>query len=165
MLADFQQALADVTASPAAVLRAREDPSILAARYRLTDRELDRLIGIIRHPGMRAACMLYRANRLAPLVMYLRDSCRALGPSLREMLDEFWAVHPEVDVHFFVEADRFRAFLEAKVAAGLPLPPEVMRHLRREGAVIRAAVRGSHTEDPDLAWYAALRAAAAGATP
>jgi hypothetical protein len=165
MLADFQQALADVTASPATVIRAREDPSFLAARYQLTNRELDRLVGIIRHPGMQAACMLYRANRLAPLVMYMQDTCRALGSTLRQMLDEFWAAYPETDVHFFVEADRFRAFLEAKTAAGEPLPPAVVRPLRREGAVVGAALLGSHTEDPDMAWYAALRAAGSPSTP
>jgi len=160
MLGDFQQALADLTASPAMVIRARQDPSFLATRYELTDRELHRLVRIIWHRGMQAACTVYRANRLAPLVMYMHDTCKALGASLREILDDFWAAYPETDVHFFIEADRFRAFVQAILIAGPTLPLEVAEPLRREGAVVSAALLGSHTEDPDLPWYKALQAAA-----
>lgn len=67
---------------------------------------------------MQAACMLYRANRLAPLVMYMRDTCRALGPSLRQLVGEFWAAYPETDVHFFVEADRFSRILRGESHSG-----------------------------------------------
>jgi len=65
MLVEFQQALADLTASPELCVRVRRDPSILHRNYELTEREWRRLVGIVRHPGMACACMVYRANRLA----------------------------------------------------------------------------------------------------
>jgi len=37
MLADFQQALADLTASPELCIRERIDPDVLREKYRLTD--------------------------------------------------------------------------------------------------------------------------------
>ena len=45
MLVEFQQALADLTASPELCTHIRRDPSILEQRYELTDRERRRLIG------------------------------------------------------------------------------------------------------------------------
>ena len=47
MLADFQQALADLTASPELCISARLDPPILREKYRLTEREWARLVGIV----------------------------------------------------------------------------------------------------------------------
>src|ERR1700733_10354979 len=106
MLADFQQALADLTASPALCVRVLHDPRDLNERYQLTPREQDRLLGMVRHPGMACACTVYRANRLAPLAMYLPRTCRALGPLLREVVEAFWAEFVETDVHMFIETDR-----------------------------------------------------------
>ena len=75
MLAEFQQALADLTASPELCIQVRRDPAVLNQRYILTERERDRLVGIVRHPGMACACTVYRANRLAPLAMNIPQTC------------------------------------------------------------------------------------------
>jgi hypothetical protein len=100
MLADFQQALADLTASPGLCNRARSDPTILDGRYQLTRREWARLVGIVRHRGMACNCIVYRANRLAPLALNIPRTCKALGPQLRAVVDEFWSAFPETNVHF-----------------------------------------------------------------
>src|SRR5262245_17059209 len=103
MLADFQQALADLVASPelCQAIRDLPEPEPLLAEYRLTPRERARLIAIARHPGMSANCTVYRSNRLTPIVLNLPDTCHALGPSLRPLLDRFWATHPTDNfVHF-----------------------------------------------------------------
>ena len=55
MLADFQQALSDITASPALCRALRADPTVLRDRYALTEREAARLCAIAAHPGMNAA--------------------------------------------------------------------------------------------------------------
>lgn len=146
MLADFQQALADLTASPELCIRARNDPFVLHAKYRLTEREWSRLVGVVGHPGMECACIVYRANRLAPLALNLPETCKALGPDLRAIVSEFWATFPETNVHFFVETDRFCRFLQAKLAEGRVFRSEVKAALTRESAAVAAALKESYTE-------------------
>ena len=146
MLADFQQALADLTASPELCMAVKIDPSLLARRYELTDREIGRLEGIVRHPGMACSCMVYRANRLAPLALNTPRLCKALGRDLRAVASDYWADHPQSNVHFYVEADRFCRFVQREIARGRTLPPEVGAALEIESAQVAAALRESHTE-------------------
>jgi hypothetical protein len=146
MLAEFQQALADLTASPALCSAARSDPSMLRAKYTLTEREWSRLVSVVEHKGMECACIVYRANRLAPLALNIPETCRALGPELRNVVSEFWEAFPETNVHFFIETDRFCSFLKAKLASAHALPPSVASALARESALVASALRESYTE-------------------
>jgi len=146
MLADFQQALADLTASPELCIRVRQDPSVLRDTYQLTEREWRRLTAIVTHRGMECACILYRANRLAPLAMNVPRTCRALGADLRDLVSEFWAAHPESNVHFYIETERFCRFLKAKLDEGRTYAPDVARLLAWETAIITAALEESYTE-------------------
>jgi hypothetical protein len=146
MLADFQQALADLTGSPDLCLDVRRDPSILREKYELTDREWRRLVGIVQHRGMECACIVYRANRLAPLALNIPRTCKALGQGLREVVSEFWAAYPETNVHFFVETDRFCRFLKAKLAEGRVFETDVAPILVLESAAVAAALQESYTE-------------------
>ena len=146
MLADFQQALADLTASPELCIRVRQDPSVLHHSYQLTEREWRRLTGIVTHPGMQCACIVYRANRLAPLAMNIPLTCRALGADLRAVVSEFWAAFPESNVHFYIETERFCRFLEAKLAEGRTFAPDLAQVFARESAIITAALEESYTE-------------------
>jgi hypothetical protein len=147
MLADFQQALADLTASPGLCNRARSDPTILDRRYQLTRREWTRLIGIVRHRGMACNCIVYRANRLAPLALNIPRTCKALGPQLRAVVDEFWSAFPETNVHFYVETTRFCDFLREKIQSGEAFSSDVEAILSEESSVVRAALCESRTED------------------
>jgi hypothetical protein len=146
MLVEFQQALADLTASPDLCIQVRREPAILHQRYELTEREWRRLVGIVQHPGMACACIVYRANRLAPLAMNIPQTCRALGNELRAIVSEYWAAFPEGNVHFFIETNRFCQFLKAAVAEGRSFPAEVASTLEREAAIVAAALRESETE-------------------
>jgi hypothetical protein len=146
MLADFQQALADLTASPALCVRILHEPRELNERYQLTPREQDRLLGMVRHPGMACACTVYRANRLAPLAMYVPRTCRALGPLLREVVEAFWAEFVETDVHMFIETDRFCRFLQTRMDNEHEYPPEVEMALALEGRAVAMALRESCTD-------------------
>src|SRR5215831_1900665 len=136
MLTEFQQALCDLTASPQLCIEARKNPTILRERYELTDREAHRLIAIVRHRGMESACMIYRANRLAPLAMNVPDTCKVLGQSLRPLVEEFWKLHPETNVHFFIETYRFCLFLQAKLEAGYPFSDDAIKAINRESKAI-----------------------------
>ena len=79
MLLEFQQALADLVASPDFCRQARADPQELMRRYDLSAREHRRLVDMVNQPGMALNCMLYRSNRLAPLAQNLYGLCNALG--------------------------------------------------------------------------------------
>lgn len=125
-LAAFQTALADLTASPALVTAVRHDPAALA-RYPLTARETARLAAIAASPGMHANCILYRANRLAPIALNLPETCTALGDLLPDLTAAYWAAEPRTDVHFLIEADRFARYLATRqipAAARAALAPE-----------------------------------------
>lgn len=146
MLADFQQALADLTASPELCRAVLEDADILDERYDLTSRELRRLAQVVEHPGMACACMVYRANRLAPLALNTPALCKALGSDLRAVASDYWAAFPQSNVHFFVEADRFCRFVRGELNRGRALAVEVEAVLETESAQVSAALAESHTE-------------------
>ncbi len=146
MLADFQQALADLTASPALCNAVRRDAATLAARYTLTPRETARLATMAADKGMECACIVYRANRLAPLALNLPRTCRALGPALRDIASDYWAAYPEGNVHFYIEAERFCHWLAEHLHDGWPAVPGLEQALREESAVIAAALVESRFE-------------------
>ena len=132
MLADFQQALADLVASPALCRQARSDPACLSARYRLTKREFDRLAAMVLQPGMKCNCTVYRANRLAPLALNLNHFCKALGDQLTPLVEEFWQQYPETSVNFLEECRRFCTFVRWKRAHGLVLTVDAAQALQSE---------------------------------
>ena len=149
MLADFQQALADLTASPELCQAVRDDERALVG-YDLGERERQRLLGIVRHPGMAAACTVYRMNRLAPLAMNLRATLRALGDALRPQVHAYWQAHPRGHAHFFIEADRFCGWLQERIEAGDPVPGDARTALAHDHAVVQAALAASITQSEPM---------------
>jgi hypothetical protein len=146
MLAEFQQALADLTASPELCRCARQAPGLLRDTYDLSEREWRRLVAIVRHPGMACVCMVYRANRLAPLALNLPRTCNALGAELRPLAEAYWNEFPEGNVHFYIESDRFCRFLKAEIAYGWRVAAGVEEILAIESARVAAALHESHLE-------------------
>jgi hypothetical protein len=146
VLVDFQQALADLTASPDLCQAVRADGDLLSRRYTLSERERRRLLGIVHHRGMASACMVYRMNRIAPLAMNLRATMHALGPRLRALVSEYWRAHPHGHAHFFIEAERFADWLGQRIDAGERVSSDARALLERESLAIRAALAASHAE-------------------
>lgn len=136
----FQRGLADLTASPELVRLVRIEPRALDYLYDLTPKETRRLAAIAASPGMEANCMLYRANRLAPVALNLPDLCDALGEQLNPLISAYWAAEPTTDVHFLVEADRFCRFLLARPDA---LPVAAWPALQREHGQVLAKLAAS----------------------
>lgn len=124
MLIEFQQALADLTASPRLCNEVSANPELLRRRYELTDMEARRLRGMVNSPGMTSNCVLYRANRVAPLALNLPRLCRLLRADLRDLLTEYWEQCPSTDVNFLVESARFCEFLQEKCRQGYELSEE-----------------------------------------
>jgi hypothetical protein len=137
VLLEFQQALADLVASPDFCREVRAEPELLRRRYELTPREYQRLVGMVNQRGMALNCMLYRANRLAPLAMNLHGFCRALGPRLGPLLTEYTGRYPNTTVHFYLECDRFCQFVETRLNEGLPLEAEARAVFAEESLKVR----------------------------
>ncbi len=145
MLIDFQQALADMVASPQLCRAVREQPRVLLERYDLSELEHGRLVAMAKHRGMTSNCVLYRANRLAPLVLNLPDLCRALGDDLTPLLEDYWAAYPNTDVNFLVESDRFCQSVLDKADGGFVLAERAREALEREHANLKLRLLASQT--------------------
>lgn len=141
MLIDFQRALADLTASPSLCRRVRREPQALRDMYDLTDKEWRRLVGVVGSRGMEANCMLYRANRLAPVALNLPCTCKALGDDLTRLISAYWESEPVTDVHFLIETDRFCRFLLKQPG----IPAAALTELDREHAVVAAKLAVSRS--------------------
>ena len=141
MLVEFQKALAELTASPGLCREMRRAPERLRERYRLTDKEWRQLTGVASSKGMEANCMLYRANRLAPVALNLPETCDAIRDELNDLISAYWESEPTTDVHFLVEAERFCRFLQAQP----DLPEAARRLLEREHAVVAAKLAASRS--------------------
>jgi hypothetical protein len=122
MLAAFQQAMADLVASPPMCEALRRSRSVLC-EYDLNDLEADRLAAMVALPAMAANCMVYRSNRLTPIAVNFPRTCALVGPDLRNIVDQFWTCCPtQPFVHFLIEARRFAEFLAGMLNADdLPL--------------------------------------------
>lgn len=138
-LSAFQRALTDLTASPSLCRAARADSGLLARRYALTEREARRLDGIVQSKGMEANCILYRANRLAPVALNCPGLCKALSTNLNRLISEYWEAEPTTNVHFLVETDRFCRFLSERA----DLPAGAKKVLEHEHAWVKARLTAS----------------------
>ncbi len=113
----FQQAIADLVASPAMCVAVRGGAPLLDG-YQLDAREKRRLQAMIEHRGMSQNCTLYRANRLTPIARSLPRTCVMLGSRLAGELEAFWAAEPDSELQFKREAERFGGFLVKRLQAG-----------------------------------------------
>lgn len=145
MLVEFQQALADMVASPEFCRQVRVSPLLLRERYVLSEREFERLIKMVNHKAMALNCMLYRANRLAPLAMNLHEFCTLLGTRLGPLLSEYAILYPNTNVHFYLECDRFCQFVRTKLREGYDLEPEARAALEVEHSKIKMELIASYT--------------------
>jgi hypothetical protein len=139
MLVEFQQAFPDFCR------QIRERPALLCERYDLSGREYDRLVKMVNHQAMALNCMLYRANRLAPLALNLHDFCTRLGAQLGPLLTEYSALYPHTNVHFYLECDRFCRFIQSKMEEGYELDPETTAVLEKEHAKVKLGLAASST--------------------
>ncbi|MFN9546280.1 MAG: hypothetical protein ACK6AD_04300 [Cyanobacteriota bacterium] len=113
MLIDFQQAQAEITASPGLCSAILREPSLVDQRWRLTPRERHQLLAMAKHPGMSCGCSLYRANRISPLRRHLPRTFEALGDQLAAVLSAYWEAHPWPYRYGSLESQRFCQWLAA----------------------------------------------------
>jgi hypothetical protein len=145
MIVAFQQALADLVAAPELCRQIRTDPGRLLHSYDLSQLEYERLVKMVNHRAMACNCMLYRANRLAPIAINLHEFCTLLGPRLGSLLSEYSILYPNTNVHFYLECDRFCQFVLSKVRNGYALEPEAKAALEEEHSKIKLGLFASYT--------------------
>lgn len=136
MLSDFQQALAELTASPDLCVAVRRDPAVLEERYQLNPREFRQVLAVARHPSMACVCSLYRANRLAPLARNLPRTIAALAERLEPTLNAYWAAHPWPYRYGYLESERFCRWLEPLTATAAA-PPGLLESWRTDRLDLR----------------------------
>ena len=141
MLIEFQRALADLTSNPELVNQFRSDPFRLHEYYSLDDGEFRQLVVVAQSPGMRANCILYRANRLAPIAINLPETCRMLGDQLEALLSEYWKAQPITNVHFLLETQAFCDFLHKK-----KIPETARLKLQEESLIVKAKIAYSRAK-------------------
>ncbi|HEV2891843.1 MAG TPA: hypothetical protein VGX28_15835 [Frankiaceae bacterium] len=113
-LGAYQNALADLVASPDAVRAVRAGDHAVLDGYDLTPRERARLVTVAGSPRMATNCMLYRAHRTVPLARLLPRTVAALGERMRATVDAFWAATPDTLIQFEDEARAFAAFVAGR---------------------------------------------------
>src|SRR5580704_11547435 len=108
-LRGFQQAVVDLTLAPKSCRAIRRGGSAVLDRYKLTERERNRLLEISRQPGMAMNCALARGSRLEMIVGSFPKTCTLLKPLLPRLLDELWEQRKPDNYQLFGEDDAFAA--------------------------------------------------------
>lgn len=139
-LAGFQRALVDLAAVPALCGRVRREGAAALTGYSLTEVEQRRIVSAAGQRGMRVNGMLYRSNRLSPLVSQLPYTFHLLGYGLRATADAFWAENPAPDRNAPREVRRFIQFVQRRVDEGAVAEPLVGEVLRWERATYELAL-------------------------
>jgi len=86
--------------------------------YDLTGPEEDRILDIIRQPGILVSCSLSRGNRLESIFSSFPMTCVLLQPVLRQLLDALWEQHRPDHYQLAGEETAFAAMIEKQIAAG-----------------------------------------------
>jgi hypothetical protein len=113
---EFQRALCDATLNPVFAASVLRSGITALTGYELSGIEQERLVDVVRQPGMSVNCTLARANRFAPIADAFPLTCSLLKPMLRPVLDELWSTHCPGNYQLAGEADAFAHFLERKLA-------------------------------------------------
>jgi len=115
---EFQRVYANLVTKPGFVDAVLADPHRALTGYDLSPREQRRVLSVAGQRGMLINRILYRANRMSPLYLYLPLTFRVLDRHLRRELDRFWQYHDLASLQFYAEVSNFAAFLKARVAEG-----------------------------------------------
>ena len=162
-LGTFQRAVVELTLAPRKARALRDGDESALADYSLTGRERDRILDIVRQPGMSVNCSLARGNRFEVIAETFPMTCVLLEPVLRELLDELWEDYLPANYQLTGEETAFAAIVRRKTAAGeLSIEyldeifayevacREMIQRMRIQpgpDAVIEAAVEFQHSPD------------------
>ncbi len=116
-LATFQRAMVELTLAPRKVHALRGGDAGMLAEYDLTGRERDRILDLVRQPGMAVNCTLSRGNRLEAITDVFPMTCTLLAPVLRGLVDELWEKCQPTNYQLAGEEAEFAATIGRMTAA------------------------------------------------
>ena len=116
-LKTFQQVLVDLTLTPSRARALRVDGGALEG-YDLTPLERERLLDILRQPGISVHCSLSRGNRFETIAEIFPMTCVLLEPVLRELLEELWRISRPENYQLSGEEAAFAELVKCKLAVG-----------------------------------------------
>src|SRR5215813_13741020 len=114
----FQQALVDLTLAPQRTRRLIQGDLTILESYDLDERELLRLLDVIKQPGMSLNCTIARGNRFDAIGEIFPMTCVLLEPVLRDLLDELWEDFRPTNYQFAGEEEAFAEIVRQKMAEG-----------------------------------------------
>jgi hypothetical protein len=114
----FQQVIVDLTLAPRRVRRLLQGDLSLLKTYDLSERERQRILDVIRQPGMSLNCTIARGNRFEGIGELFPMTCVLLEPVLRDLLDELWENFLPTNYQFAGEEEAFAGIVRQKMAKG-----------------------------------------------
>jgi hypothetical protein len=117
-LKTFQRVLVDLTLAPAKARALRAEGAAALDGYDLTLLERERLLDIVRQPGISVHCSLSRGNRFEGIAELFPMTCVLLQPVLRELVDELFETSRPENYQLTGEDAAFAGLVRRKLAAG-----------------------------------------------
>jgi len=117
-LAMFQRAVVELTLAPLKARALRDGDADVLVGYELTERERERLVGIVGQAGISVSCSLSRGNRFEVIFQTFPMTCVVLKPVLRELVDEIWETTQPTNYQLVGEETAFVELLKRRLAAG-----------------------------------------------
>lgn len=174
----FQQVMVKLTLAPNRVRQLLRGDLSLLETLDLTELERQRILAIIRQPGMSLNCTIARGNRFEAIGELFPMTCVVLEPVLGELLDELWEHVFPTNYQFAGEEEAFVGIVSQKMASGeLAIEylaeifayelkcSELARQMRQQTGVdheIEAIIDFSHPPDLLLTPLSELKAPPAG---
>src|SRR2546425_1890277 len=112
----FQQALVDLTLAPQQTRRLIQGDLTILDSYDLDERELSRLLDVVKHPGMSLNCTIARGNRFDAIGEVFPMTCVLLEPVLRDLLAELWENVRPTNYQFAGEEEAFAGIVRQKLS-------------------------------------------------
>ena len=147
----FQRAVVELTLSPQKARGLREGDADVLAAYDLTPRERDRILDIVRQPGISVNCSLSRGNRLEVIAEAFPMTCTLLQPVLRRLVDELWTEHQPTNYQLAGEEIAFASLVHDKIARNELTIEYLHEILEYELACLELAGKRRIQTDPNAA--------------
>jgi hypothetical protein len=112
----FQQALVDLTLAPHQTRRLIQGDLTLLESYDLNEREVRRLLDVVRQRGMSLNCTIARGNRFDAIGEVFPMTCVLLEPVLRDLLAELWETVRPTNYQFAGEEEAFAGIVRRKLS-------------------------------------------------
>lgn len=117
-LKEFQRVLVDLTLNPSVARSIKQEGGSALKEYDLSQLECDRVLNIVRQPGISVHCSLSRGNRFEEIAAVFPMTCVLLEPVLGAVLDELWRSSRPQNYQLSGEEAAFAALVGRKLADG-----------------------------------------------